>query len=254
MGVFEKYSELYNLLYSDKDYSKEVEYILKKLKQFNCKSKNILEYGSGTCIHGGLLVEKGYNLTGVELSEKMFLIGKSHIKERKIEDRFNLVNDNIVAYWDQKKYGLILSLFHVISYLTSNEGLCKVFENASNQLEQGGLFIFDVWYAPSVLNLKPQAKIKTFENNELKIIRFTKPLVNYNENVVDVNFELVIIDKKTNQVSFLDETHKMRYLSLPEIKLLAELNSFELVKAEEFLSENEPSENTWGVCFILRKK
>lgn len=253
MGAFEKYSELYDLLYSDKDYSKEVAYIVKKLEQFGCISKNILEYGSGTGIHGSLLVEKGYELTGVELSEKMFSIGKAHIKERKIEDRFNLVNDNIVTYRDEKKYGLVISLFHVVSYLTSNEDLFKVFENASFQLEQNGLFIFDVWYTPAVLHLKPQQKIKTFEDDNLKIFRFTEPNIRYNENIVDVNFKLVVIDKHTNATSLIEEMHAMRYLSFPEIKFLAELNSFEIVKAEEFLSEKEPTENTWGVCFILRK-
>lgn len=254
MGAFEKYSELYNLLYYDKDYFKEVDYIVKKLVEHNCRSKKILEYGSGTGIHGSLLVENGYELTGVELSEKMFSIGQAYIKEKRIENKFALINDNIVTYRDEEKYGSVLSLFHVISYLTSNEALCKVFENASYQLEKDGLFIFDIWYAPAVLHLKPEHKIKTFENDDLKIFRFTEPNIRYNENIVDVNFKLVITDNHTNQTSFIEETHAMRYLSLPEIKLLADLNSFEIVKAEEFLSEKEPSENTWGVCFILRKK
>jgi len=253
MGVFEKYSELYNLLYSDKNYSEEVNYILKKLKQFNCNCKHILEYGSGTCIHGSLLVENGFEMTGIELSKQMYLIGKSYIQQKGIEKHFNLINDNIVNYRNYEKYDLVLSLFHVISYLTSNEELLKVFENASSQLEKGGLFIFDVWYTPAVLNLKPESKIKSFENEHLKIIRYTKPYSNYNENIVEVNFDLVIIDKHENHVSFLEETHKMRYLSIPEIKFLAELNSFEILMAEEFLTEKEPSENTWGVCFILRK-
>lgn len=254
MCVFEKYSELYNLLYSDKDYSKEVDYIVKKLELYNCISKSILEYGSGTGIHGSLLVEEGFKLTGIELSEKMFLIGKSLINERGIEDKFNLVNDNIVTYRDEKKYGSVISLFHVISYLTSNEDLFKVFENAFSQLESGGLFLFDLWYLPAVLNLKPQYKLKVFEDDKLKIFRFTEPKIRYNENIVDVNFKLVIADKHSNQTSFIEETHSMRYFSLPEIKFIAELNSFEIVKIEEFLSEKEPSENTWGVCFILRKK
>lgn len=253
MGVFEKYSELYNLLYFDKDYTKEVDYIVKKLEENNCKSKNILEYGSGTCVHGGLLADKGYKLTGVELSEKMFSIGQAHIKEKGIEDRFTLVNENIVTFKDENKYGIVLSLFHVISYLTSNEDLCKVFENASYQLEKGGLFIFDVWYAPAVLHLKPQHKIKTFENDNLKIYRFTEPNIHYNENIVNVNFKLVITNKHTNQTSFIEENHEMRYLSWPEVKFLAKLYSFEIVKVEEFLSGKEPSENTWGVLFILRK-
>ena len=72
MKVFGKYSQLYDLLYYDKDYSKEVDYVIKILNEYNCPDKNILEYGSGTGIHGCLLAEREYAITGVELSEKMY--------------------------------------------------------------------------------------------------------------------------------------------------------------------------------------
>jgi hypothetical protein len=35
---------------------------------------------------------------------------------------------------------------------------------------------------------------------------------------------------------------------------LAELTGFDILKAEEFLSGKDAGENTWGVCFILKKK
>jgi len=44
----------------------------------------------------------------------------------------------------------------------------------------------------------------------------------------------------------------MRYFSFPEISLFCSLTGFELVAAEEWLTGNEPNENTWGVCFIAR--
>ncbi|MEM3062624.1 MAG: class I SAM-dependent methyltransferase, partial [Nitrososphaerota archaeon] len=104
MVCFEKYSEIYNLIYSDKDYNKETDYIVKKLQQYNCKSKELLEYGSGTGVHGSLLVQKGYKVTGIEISKNMYQIAKSRIDELGINNKFNLINDNIVTYRDNKKY------------------------------------------------------------------------------------------------------------------------------------------------------
>ena len=46
----------------------------------------------------------------------------------------------------------------------------------------------------------------------------------------------------------------MRHFSIPEIEYFAESNNFQVLKAEELLTGNEPSENTWGVCFVLKKK
>jgi hypothetical protein len=45
----------------------------------------------------------------------------------------------------------------------------------------------------------------------------------------------------------------MRHFSIPEIRILADMNEFELVETKEFLTAAEPSEKTWGICFVLRK-
>ena len=253
MEVFNKYSDLYDLLYYDKDYFKEVDYIIKKLIEYKVPSNRILEYGSGTGKHGCLLAEKGYEISGVELSEKMFQKANANIQEKGLTKKFKTYCADISQFKTNEKFGAVISLFHVISYLTSNLTLQKTFEQAAVHLEKNGLFIFDIWYTPAVLTLKPQNKIKEIENESLKIFRITEPHICYNDNVVEVIFKLLVTDKKTKETYILEEIHNMRYFSIPEIAMLANQNSFEIIKAEEFLTENNPSENTWGVCFILRK-
>ena len=81
-----------------------------------------------------------------------------------------------------------------------------------------------------------------------------EPVIHYNESVVDVNYEVIIKEKTSGKVSTLLEKHPMRHFTINEIKLLAALTGFELLKAEEFFTANKPSEKTWGVCFVLRKK
>ena len=51
-----------------------------------------------------------------------------------------------------KEFDNIISLFHVVSYLTSNYDIKNLFLNANKHLKKGGLFIFDIWYSPAVLN------------------------------------------------------------------------------------------------------
>jgi hypothetical protein len=46
----------------------------------------------------------------------------------------------------------------------------------------------------------------------------------------------------------------MRHFSIPELDFLAKLTGFEMVRSEEYVTGKTPSENTWGVCLILRKK
>jgi len=54
-------------------------------------------------------------------------------------------------------------------------------------------------------------------------------------------------------VEMLSESHPMRHFSLPELDLLGQISGFDLVGAEEFLTGNTPSEETWGVCLIFKK-
>jgi hypothetical protein len=120
-------------------------------------------------------------------------------------------------------------------------------------LEQGGLFIFDVWYSPAVYYQRPETRVRRKENEELKATRIAESRVFSDLNVVDVNFEIIITDKKTKNLIAFNETHRMRHFSTPEINLLASTTGFKVVDAHEFLTCNAPSENTWGVTYILKK-
>jgi ubiquinone/menaquinone biosynthesis C-methylase UbiE len=57
MNIFNEYSKYYDLIYSDKDYGSEVNY-LDTLFELNTKPKNILEFGCGTGMHASILAKK----------------------------------------------------------------------------------------------------------------------------------------------------------------------------------------------------
>ena len=73
--IFEEYSRYYDLLYKDKDYFGECEYIKSLIEKYNPETKKILEFGSGTGIHGNILGELGYLVHGIEKSQKMMELG-----------------------------------------------------------------------------------------------------------------------------------------------------------------------------------
>jgi SAM-dependent methyltransferase len=151
------------------------------------------------------------------------------------------------------KYNVALSLFHVVSYLETNDNLLACFRGVVNQLEQGGLFIFDVWYSPAVYHQRPETRVRRKENDELKATRIAESRMFSDLNIVDVNFEIMITDKKTENLIVFNETHRMRHFSTPEINMLASTTGFKVLDAHEFLTYKAPSENTWGVTYILKK-
>lgn len=240
----QQYSKYYNLLYADKNYHQEVDYVVSVLKHYHPQAKDLLEYGSGTGGHATLLKESGYNVFGVERSSEMASVARERGVECEVAD--------IADFKLERKFDACISLFHVISYITSNEKLIKVFSLTKAHLKTGGIFVFDVWYTPAVLHQVPETRVKKIENDEVAVTRIAVPEIDYVANIVGVNYEIVQRDKKTGNYSEFNELHNMRHFGVPEIELIAQLTGFELVKAEEFLTGKLPSNDTWGVNFILR--
>lgn len=248
MSVFGLYSKYYDLLYRDKDYNREVNFILERIAQYQKKIKSILNLGCGTGKHDFLLAEKGYSTHGIDLSADMVEIAKS---KNNYNTKFEV--SDIRTFNTTATYDVIISLFHVINYQNTNEDIKQTFNTAYKHLNKGGIFLFDAWYGPAVLRDLPQVRDKNMEDACIRVQRYTHPNIRYNDNIVDVNFTIIIEDKKTQERLELKEVHSMRYLFNPEIKKIANELNFEVIEFKEWLTGMEPSEKSWNVYYMLKK-
>ena len=244
--LFDAYSCYYDLLYRDKDYAAEVYYIDLLLQRHGISGKDLLEFGSGTGKHGRLLAERGYRVTGIERSAEM-------VAQAIPSEGFFCQQGDICTVQLGRTFDAVLSLFHVISYQTANDVVRAVFARAAEHLRPGGLFVFDVWYSPAVYSQRPAVRVKRLEGEGVRVTRIAEPEIHCNENRVDVNYSIFAEDVATGAVQTLIETHPMRHFSLPEISLLADMAGFERLAAEGFLTGEQASEDTWGLCVVLRK-
>lgn len=108
-------------------------------------------------------------------------------------------------------YDGVVSHFHVMSYQRLDEDVASVFRNASYHLKSGGLFVFDFWYKPAVLKLRPEVREKTIRTSQMEITRRACPKIRAEENIVDVHYHV-----KTRELFFWEKP-KIRGASLHEI-------------------------------------
>ena len=250
MSVFgDNYSRYYNLLYSDKDYLGESRYIDGLIQKYSPGAKNVLDLGCGTGRHDECLARCGYSVHGVDGSADMLSVA------RKCADgcQLQFSESDIRTLHLAKKFDAVVSLFHVMSYQTSNEDLRRAFSVVSEHLALGGIFIFDCWYGPAVLTDRPAVRIKRLEDEQIEVTRIAEPLLHPNENIVDVNYQLFIRDKQSGEVAELKEVHNMRYLFSPEVEWLLESRGLQTLDSFEFMTGKTPGYDTWGVCFVARK-
>lgn len=192
------YSQYYDLLYSDKDYQSEVSYIDSLIKSNSQGAKNLLDMGCGTGKHAELFCEKGYRVHGIDLSEDMLKVAEQRRQGK--EDSLSFSQSNITELNLTKKFDVVVSLFHVMSYQNSNKELAKAIEIAKKHLNDDGLFIFDFWYGPAVLRDLPTTRVKRLENENIKVTRLAEPVLYAQKNIVDVNYDVFIENKQTKEV------------------------------------------------------
>lgn len=245
---FKLYSQYYDLLYADKNYVAEANYIADLIHTYKPNSKSILELGAGTGKHAFLLAKKGFQLLGLERSADMVAIANQENNQQVSFKVADITDFNLIQSFD-----VATSLFHVISYLTDNKSLIQTFKNVHQHLNNDGIFIFDVWHSSAVHHQIPEKRTKKLQNENMEVLRKANPIIYPELNVVEVDYEITITNLKDKTNHQIYEKHPMRYFSRPEIGLLAYATGFELVHTEAFLTKENPSIYTWGVTYILKK-
>lgn len=254
MSVFESYARYYDLLYKDKDYSAEVEYVTSHIRKHAPQSEHILELGCGTGAHAEHLARMGYTVHGVDMSEEMLARAEARKSAlpAEVAGRLSFSSGDVRSVRTGETYDAVISLFHVMSYQSTNDDLIAVFETAATHLSAGGLFLYDFWYGPAVLSQQPDTRVKRLEDSEIIVTRIAEPDLMVNQNLVDVNYDVFIKNKAENEIEQLSEMHRMRYFFLPEIEWYRGYVWKELV-SEEWLSGDSLSEDSWSGVQLLSR-
>lgn len=259
MHPFNEYARYYNLLYQDKPYFQEVHYLLSLFERFESKPKTLLDMGCGTGQHGVHFANEGLCVHGIDKSAQMLEIAGKQLLALPQDQRARLSfsqGDIGQFSFDERlephSFDGAVSLFHVMSYQTTNSQLRSAFQCAQQFIKPGGLFIFDVWYGPAVLGDKPQGRIKCFENEDLKVTRVADPKMALHDNTVHVDYDILIQDKLKETLQHINERHSMRYVFAPEVELLCDQFSMQCLGAFKWLTVEPLDENAFSACFVLK--
>ncbi len=252
--VFDSYSCYYDLLYRDKDYAGEAAYLTSHLRRHVPHAGHILELGCGTGAHAEHLVRMGYAVHGVDQSESMLAQAATRRSGLPAETaaRLSFGRGDVRTVRTGATYEAVISLFHVMSYQTTNADLQAAFATAAAHLRPGGLFVFDFWYGPAVLAQQPEVRVKRLADDRIEVTRIAEPVMHENENVVDVNYTVFIDDKASGGVKRVQETHRMRYLFLPELALLRGV-AFEERSTHAWMSTDTLSARSWSGIQVLAR-
>jgi cyclopropane fatty-acyl-phospholipid synthase-like methyltransferase len=124
---------------------------------FYCKkTDDILEVGCGTGRILTYLLEEGYTITGIDISQEM--LDKAHLRLEDYEKsgHLKLLNFNLVDSQLSETYDKIFITFYTFNYIIKEP--VKFFKNVFDCLKDDGLLLIDLFYPKSMADNKTDGK------------------------------------------------------------------------------------------------
>lgn len=253
MSVFAASAPFYDALYAEKDYAGEAQYVAALIRRLAPDARSLADFGCGTARHARTFAELGFSVTGVDRSASMLERAKAELSGAtpEVRDKIALREGDIRNMRLGSEFDAVVALFHVMSYQAGNEDLGAAFSTAAEHLVSGGVFIFDFWYGPGVLQDPPTTRVRQFSIGSRKVIRIAEPVLHAIANLVDVNYHFIISTNGLCEEFF--ETHRMRYLFVPEIEMFMRGNNLVPLFCYEWKKCESPGERCWNAVFAARK-
>lgn len=250
--IFDAYAHYYDLLYYDKDYGAEVDYIISQIHRYMPGAKTILELGCGTGAHAEHLVRMGFTVVGIDTSGTMLKRAEQRRAglPQELANRLTFIQADIRNARLDSRFDVVISLFHVMSYQVTNADLKSSFTTAAHHLNDNGIFLFDFWYGPAVLTQQPVVRVKRFQSENIAVTRIAEPDVGFNTNVVNVNYTIFVENKLSKSVEQFHELHSMRYLFLPELTHFHD-SYFQELKSCSWMEDKDLDSQSWSGLQIL---
>ena len=250
----QSYADQYDLLYSGKDYEAECDMIEEVFRRHGQGDvKTVLDLGCGTGNHAIPLARRGYRVTGVDLSADMLVHAREkaagiQLPEGSAMPMFIQGDVRNVDLGEQSD--AVLMMFAVLGYQLSNEDVAAALRNVRRHLRPGGLFVFDVWYGPAVLAIRPGERVKLISVDRGKVIRAASGSLDTSRHLTEVRYHVWHLSEQ-QVVSESEETHQMRYFFPMELAYFLQQACLRLKSLTAFpYLDRSADETTWNVLAV----
>ncbi len=105
---------------------------------------NVLDLFCGTGRLSRKLLNSGFNVTGIDLSESMISVAKQLSNDQITNNKLKLIVDDARTFQLGLTFDMIVATFDSLNHLNSIEELEMVFDQVSDHINSNGLFIFDL--------------------------------------------------------------------------------------------------------------
>ncbi len=229
------------------DYSEIIEFIDAQIKQYSPSASLICDIGcgSGTVTLG--LLEKGYDMIGIDGSVEMLSEAQNKRINAADGEKALFLYQQLPEFELYGTVDCIVSTLDTINYLTEDGEIEILFRWFANYLNPDGLLIFDVntlYKYQKILN----GHCAVYDADDVFLTwrsQFEKEICNHS----------ISVFRKDGEAYYRsDEEQTQRYYSELLILSLLERNHFELLHIYDGYSDKLPEDKTQRLTFVARKR
>ncbi len=251
MKAYTSLAPVYDRLNADIDYSAWADYIERQFALHSkTKPESILDLACGT---GNVTVElarRGYDMTGVDLSEDMLAVARKKCDGERFRHSVLLIRQDMTELELYGTVNAVVSCLDSLNYLPDTSALTRAFSHVHNYLDPDGLFIFD---------MNAPAKFENIYGDNAYILEdegvFCAWQNAYNKRTKLCDFYLSIFTEcDDGKWRRFDEEQRERCYSLRTVKKLLCETGFELCALTSDFDGAEVNEDTERWFFVARAK
>lgn len=240
---YQKLARFYDAMHQRRDYDKESNFVINRIKEINPKAKSIIDVGCGTGTHLQKFSNHFETLAGVDLNKEILEVAKS-----KLPSAVYKCAPMKEFHFDQK-FDSVVSLYSVFNYnLTLNEADATL-KNMHAHLNNDGVLVLALYVAK---NLEREISIHVGKDESLESAKINDYVYDPKTKLETSSF--VLFWKEDGKLDFTTENnHQFRIFEFEEMKYLMKKTGFSEPTFYDGYSDRPATDKSFYPILVSKK-
>ena len=259
MEAYGDFAQVYDIFMDDTPYEKWCQRVTETLCAHGIRDGLVLDLGCGTGNMTELLAARGYDMIGVDLSDRMLEVAVRKQDSRRSAGKKGAQRagrDILYLQQDMREFELygtvraVVCLCDSVNYLLQETDLLRCFGLVNNYLDPGGLFVFDFNTVYKYETIIGNAVIAENRDNCSFIWE------NYYDATDSVNeYDLtVFVREKGDCFRRFTETHLQRGYTLEQMRSLLDRAGLSFLQALDADTDGPVTDESQRIFVVAREK
>lgn len=245
---YERFAYLYDQLMQDVPYDEWVSIVETYKDKFQIDGMNILDLACGTGELSVRFAEKGYNVTGADLSADMLSVAQDKATGLSLHIQF--FQQDMTQLDDLGEFDIVGVFCDSLNYLKDEQAVKQTFEGVNRLLKNGGLFLFDVH---SVYKMEHIFADATFTWDDEEITYIWNSFRGDVPHSIEHELTFFVFDEISGKYDRIDELHFQRTFAVDFYKSMLEQTGFRNIEVTGDYSMGAPEPTSERIFFASIK-